>query len=318
MVFNTITLHMTTPNVFDNVLEVSIKGFILNHAGKSLIITIHHFLPVERVFQENINFDIIINSAWSDVLILDSEQIDYSQYQIHTLVQIKLPKNGDLLTMKVTDELSYDLRVRNHTFLPFNDIMTADNKTVLPYITALFDSAIENPQGLSGTPVFIGDKIAGIFSKYNPEKNLAYIIPIYVVMKNLRKKNNNKICGVPFDKYNVKNNEIYHPALKINIPLSTYFLMECDDDIEIYIQHKKEGKLMNVNYPFDSVLEMFVTNERELLSRNNNEYKINSRLVAMLLKCYSIDIVICLVKATIKHNSKLWVKLENSELIFSN
>lgn len=314
---------MTTPNVFGNDLELSIKGFVLNHAGRPIIITTHHFLPVQRVFQDDVDFNMIINSAWSDVLIFDSDRIDYSQYQIHTLIKKKLPKIGDILTIKVNDEISYDLRVRSHTFLPFNDVMTVDNKTVLPYITALFNSEIENPQGLSGTPVFIGDKIVGIFSKYNPTKNLAYIIPIYIVMKNLSKKNNDKICTIPFDNiqkintYNVKNNEIYHPGLSINVPLSAYFLIEGDDDNEIYIQRKNEGEIVNINYRFDSILEMFITNEINILSRNNNEYKINSRLVAMLLKCYSIDIVRCIIKATMKHNSKLWVKLEDSELSFA-
>ena len=299
MVSRIIPININTQLFLDNSLKENLNGFFLTYKKTTHLISLHHNLPIVSVYHkyDKQRLNISINSGWSEVLIMDTSNIDLSKYILNTNIQKKLPKVDDLLMIK-TDEINYRSFVIDIEYIPFNNI----NNLTIPYIKAHLDQTIENMAGLSGSPVYIDDKLIGVFSKFNPKELCVYILPIYIIIKNIEKKDNENIYGLEPDKiitkiksYNIKDNLLYHPGLKSTIPVNSWMLIEGDVDNEI------------INYP----IKLKISNE-SLLIFKKNKYKITSRLLTLLKKMnVNKQILLFLLSQINGNDGELWFQFSN-------
>jgi hypothetical protein len=320
----TIDLVINTQSFNDNKYLLSLKGFYIKFESKIYIFSIHHNLPINNVSFNDIKIDIIINSRWSDVLILDGEQDGFNynkDYVLHKTIQNKLPNIDSIVNMK-----DYLLQIVDYEFINIDNINM--NSPDLPFIKCklLNDDDIDysNFKGLSGTPIFLNDKIIGTFSHYNQNRNkYIYILPIYIYIKNLKKKNNNDIYTFDYNvnkinRYNVidaTNNVkiIYHNKLNINVPLSTYFLLELDSNNILINTNNNDYILENKNIndiKTNNILLLDYNNDNNIIL-NDNIYTINIRLLK-LMKHIGINRKILLF--LVKFNKKQ-LSINNNKII---
>ncbi len=316
----TVNLKINMQTFISSDLESKLNGFILNYNGVNYIVSVHHFLPIRSVYDLDTNNElpILINSCWSEILILDSTNIDISKYKITEKIQNKFPKIDEHIFIK-TNHKRYDLKVVGYESIPFDNIQ---NNITIPQIKCSILYDIENVAGLSGSPVFIKNKIVGIFSKYRPDTKTIYVIPIYVVIKNIEKNDNNHIYSIQtenikkINSYNVKDNEIYHPTLKINININTYFLLEGDTNNKVIIHYEnKEKNKIEIEEIESSIKENLISPcDLNIVSRKDNlEFKINTRLLSLLHR-YNSDNKIALKLLFIltkNKSSENWIELLN-------
>jgi hypothetical protein len=276
-------------------IKQNISGFILNFNGKNLIITLHHFLPIEKVFQIsqteiNQELKILINSSWNEFLILDSDNIIFDNYLIYKDIQNTLPKPNNELTMELKNGRC-KMRVSDYKFLPYNNL---DTQRLIPYIEANVISGSTDFAGLSGSPVFIKNKLVGVFSKAYSNNEKVLIIPSYVLIRSLEKdKDNNHIFEFPFDpkkinNYYVKENKIWHPSLKFKIPYLTYLLLEGNNNT-IYTVQDSLGEISYQKMIIDTTLENVT--EYNLIKLNQDTYMITPRLLSLLKRLFSQPII---------------------------
>jgi len=309
-------LRIKTQPFLNKFLEQKLNGFVLNYKKIDYLISVHHNLPIDSVYnlltQESLN--IKINSCWSEVMILETQNIDLSNLCINYKIQNKLPKVDQIMFIKTNNE-RYLTQVIDHVFIPFNSISDA---LTIPYIRSKLDQSFENVSGLSGSPVFLDDKLVGVFSKFDVKESIAYIIPIYIILKNLMKIDNFKIYGLPIDfkinkinSYNINNGIVYHPTLKINIPIDTYLILEGDINSKISVRHDSTNIIIKtIPIKLDISNESFIVNKLD-------EYKINVRLL-ILLKKFNVNkkIIMCLFEHVSKKigSDDLWFTILNNNL----
>jgi hypothetical protein len=290
MVNEILSFKIKTQTFLNKFLEQKLNGFILNYKKINYLISVHHNLPIDSVYnlldQEKININ--INSGWSEALIMDTKTIDLTQLSINYKIQNRLPKPDEILFIKTNDQI-YRTLVHDYEFIPFDNIH--ENLTI-PYIRSKLDQTIESVSGLSGSPVFIGDTLIGVFSKFDVKESMAYIIPIYIIIKNLSKQDNMNIYGLPeelkFNKinsYNIKNNMVYHPTLKIVVPINTFLMIESDFNSKFSVRIDITN--ITINQIITKMIKLNVSNEIYIVNKEH-EYKINSRLL-ILLKNFNVD-----------------------------
>lgn len=318
---DTITIKFNTTKINNIDVENTVTGFVLNYNGKNQIVTVHHFLPIDKVYERETNneLDIEINSSWNEGLILKTDNVDLSKYKIFSKVHNNIPKLNSRLSMK-TDGNRIEFEFIGYDMFPFNNIQL---DVPILFIKARIITNIDNFAGYCGSPVFIKNKIIGIFSKIRTDSNIAYIIPIYIITKNLEKEDNSNIYTM-----NVKNiqkigswivnkdNEVYHPTLKLNIPIATYFLIEGDLNFKsiIYFGKKKTSiDLLQTVTKKDLVSDSDVN----IITRNVSEYKLNLRLLSFLKKAnFDSNVLYDLVHVLIKQEKETWIKLSDNKISF--
>ena len=318
---DTITLKFYTTKINNIDVENTVTGFVLNYNGKNQIITIHHFLPINKVYERETNneLDIEINSSWNEGLILKTDNVDLSKYKIFSKVHNNIPKLNSRLSMK-TDGNRIELEFIGYDMFPFNNIQL---DVQMIFIKARIITNIDNFAGYCGSPVFIKNKIIGIFSKIRTDSNIAYIIPIYIITKNLEKEDNSNIYTM-----NVKNiqkigswivnkdNEVYHPTLKLNIPIATYFLIEGDLNFKsiIYFGKKKTSiDLIQTVTKKDQVSDSDVN----IVTRNVSEYKVNLRLLSFLKKAnFDSNVLYDLVQTLMRQRKETWIEISDNKISF--
>ena len=318
-----INIILKTQQFISTKFETKMSGFILNYNGTKYIISVHHFLPIKQIceMESGIELNIKINSCWSEILVLDVSNINLSEYKINNMIQNKLPKVNDIVYIK-TNTKRYELKVIGYDSIPFDNIQ--DNITI-PQIKCIALCDMENFAGLSGSPVFIKDKIVGIFSKYRPDSKITYIIPIYIVIKNIEKIDNSNIYSTPVNNikkvnsYNVKDNEIYHPTLKINIHINTYFLLEGDKNNKTLIQYEQLETKKNIIEEIESLVKNDLISPCDcniVTRKDNSEYKINTRLLSLLRKFNSDNKIALRLFLLINKNksSEHWFGLVNGSI----
>ena len=296
-------------------VENTVTGFVLNYNGKNHVITVHHFLPIDKVYDELDNeLNIKINSSWNEGLILSTENMDISKYTIFSKLHNNIPKLNSRLSLKIADKC-IELETDGYDFIPFDNLQM-DVPTLL--IRTRIMSDYSELAGFSGSPVFIKDKIVGIFSKIRTDSNIAYIIPIYIITKNLEKEDNSNIYTVKvkhiskIGSWNVnKDNEVYHPTLKYNIPIATYFLLEGDLNFKTIIYFGKKTTKFDL---IQTVVKKDLISDADnsIVSRNNYEYKLNVRLLRHL-KDIKVDMkpfIVLMIKQ--KDN---WIRLTDDKKI---
>lgn len=288
----TINLKIECQEYLTKSISQSISGFIFNYNNKNYIVSVHHFLPIKKVLETEFNqeLSILINSSWSELLVLDSKYTNLDTYHVFNKYQNKLPKPNDELTMKLNDK-RYNLKVTGYDFMPYDNINT---KMTLPYIRASVISDIEELAGLSGVPVFDNNKIVGIFSKAYSNNQTVFILPIYILIKNLEKRDNQNIyilSCVPkkINSYHVKDNgEIYHPTFKFDIPVSSYILIEGDNDTGFLIQNSL-GETVYEKMLIDTNCDT-LTN-CNLVSSDQFTYLITTRLLSLFKRLFNPKII---------------------------
>lgn len=277
----------------DNVISLQIKlqlddtikinnGFGIQYNNNKYIVSIHHNLPIMEVYDKYDNkLDVIVNSCWSEVLILSKS----SFLSCYTKISNKIPKISDVVYFYIDNE-KYMLNITNINYIGFDNI---DNKLTIPYIICNPIDEITDEKilyHLSGSPVFCDNKVIGIISKFNKRINSFYVLPIYIALKNITKKDNN-IYNINYDvddikkisKYNITNNTIYHSMLNINVPITSYFLIESDIDTIYKITNNCNEKVV-CNCVMNN--KLYLSNETDILYTDDRRYKLNLRLMTLL------------------------------------
>ena len=272
----------------NKILKLNLISFVLNYYKKNYLISVHHHLPIDSVYNL---FDqkliIKVDSCWSEVLIMETDNIDISLLPINYTFQNRIPKPDQVLIIK-TDILRYESVMIDYDFIPFDNI---NQNLTIPYIRAKLKTD-DNLSGLSGSPVFCDDKLIGVFSKFDIKEYIAYIIPIYIVIKNLNKKDNTQIYELPLkinkiNSYNIKDDMVYHPKLKILVPINTFLMLEGDIQKMFIVRHDITNNIINC---MTKPKKLNISNENFIVN-NNLEYKINSRLLVLLKKIVNKQII---------------------------
>lgn len=311
-----LTLTLKSKQFDQQEVESIVTGFILNYNGQNHVITIHNFLPIDQVYDELDNeLNIKINSSWNEGLILSTESMDISKYTIFSKLHNNLPKLNSRLSLKI-GENSIELETEGYELIPFDNLQI-DVPTLL--IRTKIISDYSKDAGYSGSPVFLKDKIVGVFSKIRTDSNIAYIIPIYIITKNLEKEDNSNIYTVK-EKYIKKigswivnkDNEVYHPTLKYNIPIATFFLLEGDLNFKTIIYFGKKNKSVDLIQTIVKK-DLISDSDNSIVSRNECEYKLNVRLLRHL-KDIKIDMRPLIIAITQKKR-ETWIRLTEDKKI---
>lgn len=260
-----------------------LNSFVLNYQKNNYLISVHHNLPIDSIYDsQNQKLNIKVDSCWSEILIMETDNIDLTNITINYKVQNKLPKEGQIMTIK-SDRDRYLTTVIDYEFISFDNI---PRNHKIPYIRSRLNAKIEEMSGLSGSPVFIDDKLIGVFAKFDESESIAYIIPIYIVIKNLMKKDNTNIYCLPIDEkinkinsYNIKDDIIYHPTLKSNIPVNTFLMLEGDLDTKFSVRVDMTD--IQINHIKTKPIKLDISNESCIVIKDA-ENKINPRLLNLL------------------------------------
>jgi hypothetical protein len=320
----TLDIELTTQSFESKNTTINLKGTIINYETKKYIISLHHNIPIEMVTVNKKNTTIQINSMWNESLILEAEEHLYSSYHINNIFQKSLPKIEDKLLLR-TPQKRYGMKVTGYNFLSFDN---SPNSFMIPYITATFIKIPdEKLSGLSGTPIYMNtnkSQLIGLFSKFNSDANIVYILPIYIILKNIDKKNNSHVFGSELQnikkvgQYNINSMmEIYHPTLKIYVPLRSYFLLEGDDNVKFMITYKTDDMINIIETELTPCQnKCMLSNEFDII-KNNDYYKINTRLLTLLKKSgMDVNIIKLIWSKILSNNKPLWIKINERILSF--
>ena len=141
---------------------------------------------------------------------------------------------------------------------------------------------------------------------YDENKKIGYILPIYILIKNLIKKNNNYIFLLNdninninkinlynvkkksisiFDYNNIKEiNCIYHNKLKCYIPINTFYLIEGDVSKYVNIYNNLSKKIYILYFEEDTNLDINInTNILYNEYEDKIKYNLNVRLLKLIL-----------------------------------
>lgn len=312
----TLTLTLKSKQFDQHEVENTTTGFVLNYNGKTHVITVHHFLPIDQVYDESDNqLDISINSSWSEGLILSTSDMNLSKYMIFSKLHNNLPKINSRLSMKMGDT-RIEFETNGYELMPFDNLQM-DVPTLLIRSRIISDNI--ELASFSGSPVFVKDKIVGVFSKVRTDSNIAYIIPIYIITKNLEKEDNSNIYTVKEKHIKKigswivnKDNEVYHPTLKYNIPIATFFLLEGDLNFKTIIYFGKKNTSVDLIQTIVKK-DLISDSDNSIVSRNDCEYKLNVRLLRHL-KDIKIDMR-PLIMAITQKKRETWIRLNEDKKI---
>ena len=299
----------------DKYIEQKLYSFVLYYKKINYLISVHHNLPFDSVFYNKKQLDIKVNSCWSEVLIMETKNLDLTNININYDIQNKVPLEGDILYIK-SHSCRYQTIMIDHIFIPFDNI---NEDLKIPYIRCKLEEKIDNLAGLSGSPVYIGDKLVGVFSKFDTKESIAYIIPIYIIIKNITKKDNDNIYELPLknrinkiNSNNVKNNMIYHKALNINVPINTFFILEGDINTRFSVRYDMTNII--IVHMMTKQIKLSISNESYIVNKNL-EYKVTPRLLN-LLKNFNINkqIIISLFNHITSSSSPTLFIVKNNEI----
>jgi len=318
----TIALELCTQEFQQKQLKIRLNGFIVNYNNNNYIVTLHHNLPIHEftIPSKQIKPTVKFNPLWNECILLETEDIkcNLEEYKINSMIQNKLPKINETICV-VTETKRYKMITIGLDFIPFD---MSNSNYMIPYIKATFVDKIDmmdDFSGLSGSPVYVDNKLVGVFSKYNNIKQIVYIVPIYIIIKIMEKHDNSHVYTSrqtnikKINNYNVKDNMIYHPTLKQYIPLSSYFLLEGDIDIKYTIHYMDENIItLETNlYPVDNIL---LSNAMDIIT-NDKQYKITSRLIVLMKRMIDIEIIKVIWSKIISNPTKsVWISITDSRL----
>jgi len=308
-------IKLKTQPFLGKYIEQNLNSFILYYDREHHLVSVHHNLPFDSIYYDKQELSIKVNSCWSEVLIMETNNLDLTDININYNIQNKLPQEGDVLCIK-TSTGRYQTLCIGYDFIPFDNI---NEDLKLPYIKSKLEGKIDNFLGLSGSPVYIDDKLIGVFSKFDSKESIAYIIPIYIIIKNIIKKDNTNIYELPLknkinkiNSNNVKNSMIYHNTLKTNVPINTFFIIEGDVNTRFSVRYDMTNII--IIHMMTKKVKLCITNESYIVNKNL-EYKVNPRLLN-LLKKFNINkqIIISLFNHITTSSSPTLFIVKNNEI----
>lgn len=320
MSYRTINLSLKCKPFMTIDYRESLTGFLLHHNNTTYLISVHHHLPIENVYEKQTESpcNILVNSCWSEALIMDSHNIDTSQFTVFRKIQNSIKSFGDSDVYALIDGERNGITLTGTTYEPF-DYLNFSPET--PYIIGKLKFPKASLAGNSGAPIFIRegneDILIGVLSKQDLITQSIHIIPIYVYIKSLEKKDNSTIYGIDctnatkIGAYNITEDielgkTIYHPTLKLSIPLSTYFLLEGDENSTFTINYNicKKGKNINIINNVNTISinhNLIVSHEESLLISEQGRFKINLRLLSLFKRIINPEM-----------QKKIFIKLQNN------
>ncbi len=300
MSYRTINLSLKCAQFMTSNYRESLTAFLLHHNNSTYLISLHHHLPIDTVYEKQTESpcNILVNSCWSEVLIMDSHNIDISQFTVFKKIQNSIKSFSDSEVFIIIDNERNRIDLTRTIYEPF-DYLNFSPET--PYLIGKLKFPRESLAGKSGSPVFIRegneDILIGVLSKHDLSTQYLHIIPIYVYIKALEKKDNANIYGVDYTNatkigpYNITEDlelgkTIYHPTLKVSIPLPTYFLLEGDENATFSINYSlcRNGKNVNIINNVNTISinhNLIVSHEESLLFSEQGRFKINLRLLSL-------------------------------------
>ena len=320
MSYRTISLSIKCQAFMNKDYRENLTGFLLQYNNTIYLISVHHHLPIANVYENQTESacNILINSCWSEALIMDSHNIDTTQFTVFKKIQNSIKSFGDSEIFALIDGERNGIEISRTTYEPF-DYLNFSPET--PYLIGKLRFPKASLAGNSGAPVFIRegneDILIGVISKYDLNSHCVYIIPIYVFIKAFDKKDNSTIYGVDctnatkIGAYNVTEDlelgkTIYHPTLKVSIPLSTYFLIEGDENSTFTINYNvcNKGKNINIINNVNTISinhNLIVSHENSLLISDQGRFKINLRLLSLFKRITNPDM-----------QKKIFTKIQNN------
>ena len=265
--------------------KISTTGFIINKFSENYIITVHHGLPINRSTTELYNLKIIKDCMWNELLILKSNTINYNLYNVFKKCKYKIPKSCDMLYIKTNDTV---ITLTNASVVHLHLFEIPTNPKITYIKLDIYENDVD--QSMSGSPVFdCNNYLIGVLAKKNDTDKSVYIIPVYILLKSLTNHNNNSIfdinCKENIYKINntkINDNFIFHKSMGINIPISTYFMIEGDINRSI--------KINNIYHDFININDkLYISNTNKIIV-NNRKHEITTRLLK-LIKIYFSEIV---------------------------
>lgn len=281
----------------------NLTGFLLQYNSSIYLLSVHHHLPIDTLYevQTQSPCNILVNSCWCEAVIMDSHNIDTTQFTVFRKIQNSIKSFVDTEIFSIIDGERTLLKIIGTSYDPFDNLNFSPE---IPYLIGKLQIPKAKLAGNSGAPVFIRegneDILIGVLTKHNIENGKIYIIPIYLYIKCLEKHDNSTIYGInnaniknatKIGAYNIFNDielgqAIYHPTLKVNVPLSTYFLIEGDINATFTISKTicRQGNNINIidNVPTISINNnLIVSHEESILFTDNTKFKINLRLLSL-------------------------------------
>jgi hypothetical protein len=300
MSYRTINLSLKCVPFMTSNYRESLTAFLLHNNNTTYLISLHHHLPIDTVYEKQTESacNILVNSCWSEALIMDSHNIDISQFTVFKKIQNSIKSFTDSEIFILLDKERNRIDITRTIYEPF-DYLNFSPET--PYLIGKLKIPRDSLAGKSGSPVFIRegneDILIGVLSKHDTSTQCVHIIPIYVYIKALEKKDNVTIYGVDctnaskIGSYNITEDlelgkTIYHPTLKVSIPLKTYFLLEGDENATFAINNNlcRNGKIVNIINNVNTISinhNLIVSHEESLLFSEQGRFKINLRLLSL-------------------------------------
>lgn len=217
-------------------IETPIKGEKILSQGKSIfikdenrffIVSVNHGYPCNFDTFNQFKYKSIINPSWNELVIfeVDKKENPCSSFLI---------KNPDINSKYFID--SEKIKFVRNEFLEINML---PNYPKLLYYVFQYNGKKEL---MCGSGIYSAkNKLVGIFAKQND--NLIYVIPSIYILKSIKKKTNDiyfpefseldKIKKI--NNYVIKNGKIFYRPIGILIPLSTYFVLEGEEDTKLDI-----------------------------------------------------------------------------------
>jgi hypothetical protein len=89
MTYRIINLSIKCSQFLSVTHSESITGFLLQYNSNIYLLSVHHHLPINEVYEKQTESpcNILVNSSWSEALIMDSHNIDTSQFLTFKKIQ---------------------------------------------------------------------------------------------------------------------------------------------------------------------------------------------------------------------------------------
>ena len=334
MSYRTINLSLKCLPFMSTNHRESLTGFLLHHNSTTYLLSVHHHLPIETVYEKQTESacNILVNSCWSEALIMDSHNIDTSQFTVFKKIQNSIKSFNEAEIFALIDGERNLINMVGTIYEPFDYLNSSPD---IPYLVGKLNIPNASLAGNSGAPIFIRegneDILIGVISKYDTINESVHIIPIYVFIRSLDKRNNSTIYGIDctnatkIGAYNITEDvelkkTIYHPTLKVNIPLSTYFLLEGDDNATFIINYNlyRNGKNLNIINNVNTISinhNLIVSHEETLLVSDKSRFKINLRLLSLFKRITHPEMqkkIFMKIKANMisTHSNDFWMDLK--------
>jgi hypothetical protein len=166
------------------ICKIYTDTFAIKYKSKNYLVALHHNLPIERVTDDDNNeLEIIINSNWNQLLFLKLPD-NYEKKSIIDNFDKKLPDNSEATINK-----DINVMITGIKYIAYDNLFGYK----LPYILCSYNGN----NNITGLPVFINNKLIGVYCRTDKSTSTGYIIPIYIIVKSLDKNDNKNIYTIP-------------------------------------------------------------------------------------------------------------------------